>query len=506
MNGGIAPVPDGPIGHGQSQLEVLGSAIDADPPELHGLAHKLAAIADSLTEAARQVQHARAALAGSTPWAPGSGRQAQSQCHLGELELLGTIRQARDLSNSLRIAAEAYAEAESAAERAFVFELPRPPATGLVGALALAPFSALRALALYPGAQVMTAARGQTTPSDPQFGYLLEELSWLATGGHLYPDWAPLAEERTQLVATLASAALSTGFLLAPGRPSPTGVAVHRQDPPDCSAAGPPVNTHGAAGVQDLSTGIADLYGGTRVPEGTIRLDRVTGADGQVFWQVYVPGTQTQTDEAADLINVGNPASLLSAAGTALVNRNPFDWATNTRVFTGQENAVQNGVVRALAEAGVAPEEPVLITGHSQGAMIAMAVADDPRVRDTYDVQSVVTFGGPVGHLQTPDGVAVLHVEHRDDLVSGLENRPNPVEGGRVTVRRDLAASGLPADAEVTSVTQSHDMPAYTRTGAMVDRSADPALASWRAQSERVLTRGDDAQVQSEYYTLVRDG
>lgn len=504
MSRGIAPVPDGPVGHGRDQLEVLGSAIDADPLELHGMARKLDAIADSLAAAAEKVGRARMALEATTPWAPSSGRQAQSQCHLGQLELLGVLRQSRDLADSLRTAADAYVTAEAAAERAFVFALPRPPDLGVLGTLASAPYSALRALALFQGAGEMTAARGQTTPNDPQFGYLLEEASWLATGGHLYPDWAPLAEDRTQLVATLASAALSAGFLLPVGA-SATGVAVHRQDPPDCSAAGPPVNAHGAAGIEDLSTGIADLYGGDRVPEGSIRIDRVTGADGQVFWQVYVPGTQTQTDEARSLINLGNPATLVGAAGIALVNRNPFDWATNTRVFTGQENAVQNGVVQALADAGVGADEPVLITGHSQGAMIAMAVADDPRVQSGYDVESVVTFGGPVGHMQTPDGVAVLHVEHRDDLVSGLDHTANPVEGGRVTVRRDLAASGLPADAEVTSVAQSHDMPAYTRTGAMVDRSADPALASWRAQSQRVLSRGDGVHVQSEYYTLVRD-
>ncbi|WP_147919041.1 hypothetical protein [Ruania zhangjianzhongii] len=504
MNGGIAPVADGPAGHGRDQLEVLGSAIDADPQELHGLARKLAAIADSLSGAAQQVARARLAIQGSTPWAPSSGRQAQSQCHLGELELLGAVRQARDLADSLHTAADAYSAAEAAAERAFVFELPRPPAMGWWGTLAFAPYTALRSLALASGAQLMTAARGQVTPTDPQFGYLLEEASWLATGGHLYPDWAPLAEDRTQLAGTLASIALTAGFTL-PGGPSATGVAVHRQDPPDRSAAGPPVNTHGAAGIADLSTGIGDLYGGGRVPEGSIRIDRVTDADGQVFWQVYVPGTQTQTDEAASVLNPVSPATLLSAAGIALVNRNPFDWATNTQVYTGQENAVQNGVVQALTDAGVGPDEPVLLTGHSQGAMIAMAVADDPRVRSDYDVQSVVTFGGPVGHMETPEGVAVLHVEHRDDLVSGLENSPNPVEGGRVTVRRDLAASGLPVDAGVTSVTESHDMPAYTRTGVMIDRSGDPALDSWRVQSQRVLTHGDGAQVQSGYYTLVRD-
>ena len=504
MSGGIAPVRDGPVGHGRDQLEVLGSAIDADPLELHGLARKLTAITDSLTGAAEQVRRARQAVQGSTPWAPSSGRQAQSQCHLGELELLDTVRQARGLADSLRSAADAYVAAESAAERAFVFELPRPPAMGLWGTLAFAPYSALRSLALFQGTQFMTAARGQTTPTDPQFGYLLEEASWLATGAHLYPDWAPMAEDRLQLAATLASIALTAGFTL-PGGSSATGVAIHRQDPPDCSAAGPPVNAQGAAGIADLSTGIADLYGGDRVPEGSIRIDRVTGADGQVFWQVYVPGTQTQTDEAAAVFNPANPATLIGAAGTALVNRNPFDWATNTQVYTGQENAVQNGVVQALTDAGVGPDEPVLITGHSQGAMIAMAVADDSRVQSAYDVQSVVTFGGPVGHMETPDGVAVLHVEHRDDLVSGLENSPNPVEAGRVTVRRDLAASGLPADAGVTSVTESHDMPAYTRTGAMVDTSADPALASWRVQSQRVFSHGEGAQVQSEYYTLVRD-
>src|SRR5699024_4868987 len=139
------------------------------------------------------------------------------------------------------------------------------------------------------------------------------------------------------------------------------------------------------------------------------------------------------------------------------------------QVFAGLSNSVENGIVQALDAAGVGADEPILFTGHSQGAMVAMSLANDPRVQDRYEVGSVVTFGGPVGDMRVPSDVAVLNVEHVGDLVTGLDNTPNPVLPNRFTVSRDIAASSDPADADVHSVVQAHDFPAYLRTSAMID-------------------------------------
>lgn len=493
MSLGIAPVPDGTVGHGRSayddsQLRVFGSAIDADTGELTQLAESLDDAAGALADAAGQVAAARHELAGSTGWAPASGRQAQAACHLGELDLLAAGRQASDVADRLRVAAGAYAEAEAAAREAFVVRVPRGP---------LGFPNPGRAILLADTTFLSPLLRGQWTPSAPQFGYFLQEMSWLLTGGGLYPDWAPMAEDRIQLLASLANVVVTGGITLRRGF-TPTGVEIQRMWRGYVlgGVRAGPVNVHGAADVGDLNAGIADLYYGLGVPDGTIRLDRVTGADGDVFWQVYIPGTQTQ--------RAGGEGDTLGPLGAAIANEVPQDWATNLQLFTGQANPVQNGVVAALEAAGVGAREPVLLAGHSQGAMVAMAVASSPVVRQQYDIRSVATFGGPVGHMRTPEGVATLNVEHVGDLTPGLENEPNPVEPNRTTVVRDISLSDDPADVGVTSVVQAHDLPAYQRTSEMIDSSDQGPIVSWRAQSADVLA-GDTASVQTYYYVLRRE-
>ncbi|HLS64347.1 MAG TPA: hypothetical protein VK060_13275, partial [Ruania sp.] len=190
MSRGIAPVPDGPVGHGRpayddSQLQVIGSSIDADTGELTYLAALLDGVGDALREAAGQVAAARQALEASTSWAPASGRQAQLACRLAQSAVLGASRQADDVADRLRAAAGAYAEAEAAARNRFVLQMP-----GAVRWFMPDPYRTL-IVANLTGLSMLV--RGQWTPSDPQFGYLLEEMSWTLTGGALYPRWAPMA-------------------------------------------------------------------------------------------------------------------------------------------------------------------------------------------------------------------------------------------------------------------------------------------------------------------------
>lgn len=507
MSPGIAPVPDGSMGqsgssgpvavrrgqgelrYDDSQLQVIGSAIDADTGELTYLAALLEGVGGTLRDAAGRVAAARQDLAASTGWAPASGRRAQLACRLAQSAVLEASRQADDVADRLRAAADAYAEAEAAARNRFVLDLPNGGLTYGSNPVRLLHVASLTGVSML--------LRGQWTPSDAQFGYFLEEMSWTLTGGGFYPDWAPMADDRIQLLATMASAVVNSNITVQRGF-TPTGVELERMwrgyDLAGVWAG--PVNAHGAADVGDLTAGISDLYYAAGMPAGTIRLDRVTGAGGQVFWQVYIPGTQTQRE-------LGEPETG-GPFGAAIANEVPQDWATNLQVFTGQENPVQNGVVAALAAAGVGEHEPVLLAGHSQGAMVAMAVANSPVVRQSYDVRSVVTFGGPVGHMRTPEGAATLHVEHVGDLTPGLENEPNPVEPNRTTVRRDIAASAAPADAGVHSVVQAHDLPAYQRTAEMIDRSDQGPITSWRAQSADVLA-GPGATVETFYYVLRRE-
>src|SRR5690606_22411923 len=52
---------------------------------------------------------------------------------------------------------------------------------------------------------------------------------------------------------------------------------------------------------------------------------------------------------------------------------------------------------------------------------------------------TVVTAGSPVGHLRTPADTELLHLEHVEDPILGLDGASNPAEPARTTVSRALA-------------------------------------------------------------------
>ncbi len=245
---------------------------------------------------------------------------------------------------------------------------------------------------------------------------------------------------------SMAGAAALAGPLavLVPGlrEPSPVQVQVAAPRPVD-----PPRD------LAALADRIDGCYPGAGARPGTVRVEVVTGADGRRAWVVAVPGTQTWS--------AGGP--------------NPFDLAGNIQGLGERDTAARRTVVAAMEAAGVPPGEPVLLAGHSQGGMVAAGLAADPAFRSRFRVTHVLTLGSPVASYPVPDGVAVLSVEHADDIVPRLDGRANPDRPGWVTVSRRASAPGAAADPVAT-----HELTAYRHTLHLVDASADPSLARWR--------------------------
>ncbi|MGF1645739.1 MAG: hypothetical protein ACFCVF_02285 [Kineosporiaceae bacterium] len=197
--------------------------------------------------------------------------------------------------------------------------------------------------------------------------------------------------------------------------------------------------------------GVAPEPGTVRVVE--VRRERDDGRPGSA-WIVHVPGTQEWAVESA-------------AGGT------PFDLTGNLHLMAGGRTAGTRAVTAAMTVAGVPPDEPVLLVGHSQGGLVAAAVAADPAVRRRFAVSHVVTAGSPVAAVGVPPDVRVLSLEHTDDLVAGLDGRPNPDRRTWLTVR-------APAPSGTGGPLPPHDSSAYTVTAGLVDRSTDPDLVRFR--------------------------
>src|SRR5699024_1974110 len=120
-----------------------------------------------------------------------------------------------------------------------------------------------------------------------------------------------------------------------------------------------------------------------------------------------------------------------------LDSRNPLSWCNNPGAFIGMDTASGQMIIRAMREAGVGPTDPVVITGHSQGGMVAVNVANHPDAVREFTIEGVITAGSPISNLAAPDG-HTLALEHTEDPVPGLDDASNSLAPGMVTVERPL--------------------------------------------------------------------
>ena len=225
------------------------------------------------------------------------------------------------------------------------------------------------------------------------------------------------------------------------------------------------------AGRADAPESLADLLAtqdDLEGPEGEpdrVRVVQVPQADGSSAWVVVIPGTQVWSPRAGP---------------------NPSDLTSDVLLMAQQETLLAAGVERALhlaqqdaGRAGLA--DPVLVAGHSQGGIVAAALAADPGFRQRQRVTHVVASGAPIARMPVPADVSVLALEHRQDAVPRLEGERNADRRGRVTVTRDLRGS------EVRTAGASHAAARYRDTAALVDASASRSLAVWKQGSDPFL-------------------
>jgi len=147
------------------------------------------------------------------------------------------------------------------------------------------------------------------------------------------------------------------------------------------------------------------------------------------------------------------------------------DFGTNLRSLADEPSVMSRGVQQALRTAGVRPTEPIMLVGHSQGGMVAAELADELNRTGGYRVTHVLTAGSPVGLARLPDSVSVLSLENCGDLVPQLDGSDNPAARNWVTARVSRGGTGI---------TGRHSISSYQAAAGDLDRSANPALTSWR--------------------------
>ena len=192
--------------------------------------------------------------------------------------------------------------------------------------------------------------------------------------------------------------------------------------------------------ADSLLAGLESL--GDRESEGGVRVIELAASDGTTTWVVQVPGTHGGWFEGGAV---------------------PMDWPANVSLMLSATSA-SKVARRAGAGAGAVggragPRDRVVLVGHSQGGIVAAALASDPAFTRHHRVSHVVAAGSPIDDFPIPASTQVLSLQHDTDPVHALDLSPPPDRRSWTTVettapldvRAHLAARrpctlGLPRD------------------------------------------------------------
>lgn len=191
--------------------------------------------------------------------------------------------------------------------------------------------------------------------------------------------------------------------------------------------------------------GTTDRMGGEDAS--VIDVKRVVGPDGKEHWVVSLPSTQ-------DWQFGGDTGALNDRdSNVALMLDNP-----------AFKTVYERAVLEAMQDAGISPGDDVVLTGFSQGGIMAANLASDPTF--PYNTVGVVTNGSPIDTFDIPSNIPVYAFQHANDAVPMLDGNVSGATGTNVH-RVILPPMGNPIDA--------HNNDNYTNS-----------VAAWEAQYREI--------------------
>lgn len=133
-----------------------------------------------------------------------------------------------------------------------------------------------------------------------------------------------------------------------------------------------------------------------------VKITKVKGADGEWYYTVTVPSTQEWLATIDDHGTVGDTQSNLALMLTPEL-----------------QTQYEQFVIDAMDEAGITPEDNVLMNGWSQGGIMAGHLAAN---RPELGIDAIAVAGAPIDHMDIPSSVEVVNLNHNWDAVPDLDH------------------------------------------------------------------------------------
>lgn len=163
---------------------------------------------------------------------------------------------------------------------------------------------------------------------------------------------------------------------------------------------------------------------------------------GNPIWRVTLPSTQDWQ---------------LGINGAFGDNGGVNDLGSNLALILSPEMqaAYERAVTQAMLDAGIGPNDQVMLAGWSQGGILAGAMASDPN--SPFNITAIAVAGAPIDHMDIPSDVSVVAIQHDGDHVPRLDGVP-PHQGPNwvtVTAPNPSTTGAYPHDSGLYADTAS---------------------------------------------------
>jgi hypothetical protein len=196
-----------------------------------------------------------------------------------------------------------------------------------------------------------------------------------------------------------------------------------------------------------------------QIPEGDqIRIEKYEAEGMPPRWVVYVGPTETFSPFATE---------------------DPFDMSGNIYGVAGLSGGSFRAVEEAMAQAGVDPGDEIVVSGFSQGGLVATMVVGS----SDWNVYGMETYGAPAGNIPLPDGLRGFAARNTDDFIPALAGPQ--LDHSVMQIEREAYREGEEIPTALPA--PGHQRFAYVHTAAAID-DADSAAIQQEVRSIDAFT------------------